>query len=96
MSRRVRGGNQLFKVCTMNLFKCALYHAAALTHPFQNVILVFPVVHEQCYLPAGIAVDRVHLHPETRSSNAVKLDMEKGRTNCNAKTEMEQKFHYHI
>ena len=38
------------------------------TYPFQHHLLVVPPLHEQDDLPAGVAVDRVHLKTGRRES----------------------------
>lgn len=47
------------------------------THPFQDIFLVVTKLHEQCDLPAGVAVDSIDLQREAQKSNTTrKLELE--------------------
>lgn len=46
-------------------------------HPFQDIFLVVTKLHEQCDLPAGVAVDSIDLQQEAQQSNTIpKLELE--------------------
>lgn len=42
-------------------------------HPFQDIFLVVTKLHEQCDLPAGVAVDSIDLQQEAQKSNNTKI-----------------------
>lgn len=47
------------------------------THPFQDIFLVVTKLHEQCDLPAGVAVDSIDLQQEAQKSNTTqKFELE--------------------